>query len=94
MRPDVKAAFERHFAIEADDGCGHGHVKRKHGADPEKHLRTAQPRGHSHPGAADYIQDLRQHQVAKAELPLQTVLRLGLGLWFGHGVTIIACFQG
>jgi len=31
------------------------------------------------PGAADYIQDLRQHQVAKAELPLQTVLRLGWG---------------
>ena len=90
MRPHVQSAFERHLAIQADHRRGHGHIKRHHGAQPEQHLCAAQPRGHAHPRTAHHAQNLRQHQVAEAELSPQTVLRPGFDVRFRHRLKMVA----
>src|SRR5215469_16735565 len=90
MRPHVETAFERHLTIEADDRGGHGKIKREHGAEPEEHLRTAQPRGHSHPRTTHHAQNLGQHQIAETKLAPQSILYLGLDLRSGHRVKMVA----
>ena len=63
-RPDVEAAFERHLAVEIDDGDGHGEVEEDHGGDPGEGLGAAKTGGDAYPGAADDAEDLREDEVA------------------------------
>ena len=58
--PDVEAAFERHLAVEIDDGDGHGEVEEDHGRDPRKSLGAAEAGSDADPGAAYDAEDLRE----------------------------------
>ncbi len=73
--PDVEAAFERHLAVEVEDGDRHGQVEERHGAEPDDGLRASEAGGDADPCAADDAEDLREDEVAQTKLPLQAMAR-------------------
>ena len=75
--PDVEAAFERHLAVEVDDGDGHGQVEEDHGGDPGEGLGAAKSGGDADPGAADDAEDLREDEVAETEPAVEAGRRGG-----------------
>ena len=95
--PDVEAAFEGHFAVEIEDGDGHGDIEEAEGDEPGDELGAAETGGDADPGAADDGEDLGEDEVAEAHLAGQ-MMRFGdvcggrgLGchaLWC-HGVSAV-----
>ena len=86
-RPDVKTAFQRHAAVQADHRRRHRHIEQHHRGDPGQRLRRAESARHADPRTPDHAKDLRKHQVAEPERTMQTVLG---GIRLGHGSAMLA----
>ena len=72
--PGVEATFEGKFAVDVEDGDGHGGVKGCEGEEPDERLRVAEACGESDPGATDDSKDLREDEVAEGELAREVVV--------------------
>ena len=71
LRPLVQAAFERHQPIEVDHHRGGRQVEQDEGQQPEDDVRRSEFAGDTDPRQADDEEDLREGEIANAELFLQ-----------------------
>jgi len=74
MGPDVEPPFERHDPVQSDYRCGHGNVEEQHGGDPHCRLGAAEAGGDSYPRASDDAENLREHEIAQAELTVKVMI--------------------
>jgi hypothetical protein len=68
LRPLIQAALERHQAIEVDHHRGGRQVEQHEGEQPEDDVRRSEFAGDADPREADDEEDLREGEIANAEL--------------------------
>ena len=71
LGPLIEASFERHQPVQVDDDDGAGHVEEDDGQQPEDDVRRAKSSRRANPAEPHDVEDLREHEIAQAELFLE-----------------------
>ena len=82
LGPLIEASFERHQPVQVNDDDGAGHVEEDDGQQPEDDVRRAKSSRRANPAEPHDVEDLREHEIAQAELFLEgsaAAVDLGFG---------------
>src|SRR5207237_10690400 len=71
LRPLVQTTCDWHQAMEVDNDCSRRQIKQHEGEQPENDVRRPELPRHTDPREADDEEDLRESEIADAELLLQ-----------------------
>ena len=82
--PLIEAAFQRHHPVQINYDHGERHVKKQHGAEPERHVSAAQLGRDTDPSRTYNAQYLGHHQVKKPKFSTEAGLFDGCGSGHGH----------